>query len=59
MMPMPIVNFDLSFQQHASPAIRQDAIADGRPLAGAGVSQLSLQLGNISSFNEPELVSLG
>ena len=56
---MAIVNLDLTFHQHASTAIRKDAITDGRPLFGSGIPQLTLQLGNIGGFNELVLISLG
>ena len=56
---MPIVDLELPFHQHASTAIRQDAISDGRPLFGSGIPQLTLQLGNIGGFNELVLISLG
>jgi hypothetical protein len=56
---MPIVDFDFSFHQHASPAIRENSIADGRPLPGARILQPSLQLGHVGCLNEPVLVSLG
>jgi hypothetical protein len=55
---MPIVNFDFSFHQHASPAIRENPVADGRPLASARVLQPPFQLGHVGCLNEPVLVSL-
>jgi len=56
---MAIVDLDLAFHQHASTAIGQDAISNGRPLFGSGIPQLTLQLGNLGGFNELVLISLG